>query len=114
MAVNRSAAEPGRVDHHHPATAEHIAFKLAPIGNAIPRFAITSDARSRLTVAGALFLGIVAILPNVLIHEFGFSQATARGLGGTSILIVVGVALDIMRQMESQLTMRHYEGFLSK
>ncbi len=69
---------------------------------------------TRLTVAGALFLGIVAILPNVLIHEFGFSQATARGLGGTSILIVVGVALDIMRQMESQLTMRHYEGFLSK
>ena len=69
---------------------------------------------SRLTVGGALFLGVIAILPNILIHEFGFSQATSRGLGGTSVLIVVGVALDIMRQMESQLTMRHYEGFLSR
>ena len=57
---------------------------------------------------------LIAILPNILIRECGFSQATARGLGGTSVLIVVGVALDIMRQMESQLTMRHYEGFLSK
>jgi preprotein translocase subunit SecY len=69
---------------------------------------------TRLTFPGALFLGVIAILPNVLIREGGFSQATARGLGGTSILIVVGVALDIMRQMESQLTMRHYEGFLTK
>jgi preprotein translocase subunit SecY len=69
---------------------------------------------TRLTFPGALFLGVIAILPNIFIRFGGFSQATARGLGGTSILIVVGVALDIMRQMESQLTMRHYEGFLSK
>jgi preprotein translocase subunit SecY len=54
------------------------------------------------------------VLPNIFIQEFGFSQAVARGLGGTSILIVVGVALDAMRQMESQLRMRHYEGFLSR
>jgi preprotein translocase subunit SecY len=69
---------------------------------------------TRLTFPGALYLGIIAILPNIFIHYAGFSQATARGLGGTSILIVVGVALDAMRQMESQLMMRHYEGFLSK
>jgi preprotein translocase subunit SecY len=69
---------------------------------------------TRLTFPGALYLGIIAVLPNVLIKEFGFSQAVARGLGGTSILIVVGVALDAMRQMESQLMMRHYEGFLSR
>ncbi|MEO9177222.1 MAG: preprotein translocase subunit SecY [Gaiellales bacterium] len=69
---------------------------------------------TRLTFPGALFLGVIAILPNIFIREGGFSQATARGLGGTSILIVVGVALDMMRQMESQLTMRHYEGFLSR
>jgi preprotein translocase subunit SecY len=69
---------------------------------------------TRLTFPGALFLGVIAILPNVFIRLGGFSQATARGLGGTSILIVVGVALDMMRQMESQLTMRHYEGFLSR
>ena len=42
----------------------------------------------------------------------GFSQATARALGGTSVLIIVGVALDTMRQVQSQVMMRHYEGFL--
>jgi len=67
---------------------------------------------SRLTLAGAVFLAIVAIAPCVLIHYFGFSQATSRALGGTSVLIVVGVALDTIRQMESQLTARRYEGFL--
>ena len=51
-------------------------------------------------------------LPSIFIRYFGFSQATARALGGTSVLIVVGVALDTMRQMESQMMMRHYEGFL--
>ena len=47
------------------------------------------------------------------LHQYGgFSQATSRALGGTSVLIVVGVALDTMRQMESQMMMRSYEGFL--
>jgi preprotein translocase subunit SecY len=69
---------------------------------------------TRLTLPGAIFLGLVAVLPNLFIRYGGFSQATARGLGGTSVLIVVGVALDAMRQMESQLTMRHYEGVLKK
>src|SRR6202166_2185595 len=66
----------------------------------------------RLTLPGSLFLATVAVAPSVFIHYFGFSQATARALGGTSVLIVVGVALDTMRQMESQMMMRHYEGFL--
>jgi preprotein translocase subunit SecY len=48
----------------------------------------------------------------VFINELGFSQATGRALGGTSVLIVVGVALDTMRQMEAQMMMRNYEGFL--
>ena len=52
------------------------------------------------------------MLPSVFINHFGFSQATSRALGGTSVLIVVGVALDTMRQMESQMMMRSYEGFL--
>ena len=69
---------------------------------------------TRLTLPGSLYLGIIAILPNLLIKQFGFSQVTAGALGGTSILIVVGVALDAMRQMESQLMMRHYEGFLGR
>jgi preprotein translocase subunit SecY len=67
---------------------------------------------TRLTLPGSLFLAIVAVLPSVFINQFGFSQATSRALGGTSVLIVVGVALDTMRQMESQMMMRSYEGFL--
>jgi len=67
---------------------------------------------SRLTLPGALFLAAVAVLPSVFITYGGFSQATGRALGGTSVLIAVGVALDTMRQMESQMMMRNYEGFL--
>jgi preprotein translocase subunit SecY len=67
---------------------------------------------TRLTLPGAFFLATVAVLPSVFINNFGFSQATSRALGGTSVLIVVGVALDTMRQMESQMMMRSYEGFL--
>ena len=63
---------------------------------------------TRLTLPGALFLALLAVLPwlimKVLHVPFLF--------GGTSVLIVVGVALDTMRQMEAQLLMRHYEGFL--
>jgi preprotein translocase subunit SecY len=67
---------------------------------------------TRLTLPGSLYLAIVAVLPGIFIHYFNFSQATSRALGGTSVLIVVGVALDTMRQMESQMMMRSYEGFL--
>jgi preprotein translocase subunit SecY len=67
---------------------------------------------TRLTLPGSLYLALIAVLPGVFIHYFNFSQATARALGGTSVLIVVGVALDTMRQMESQMMMRSYEGFL--
>jgi preprotein translocase subunit SecY len=67
---------------------------------------------TRLTLPGSLFLATVAVLPSIFIRNFGFSQATSRALGGTSVLIVVGVALDTMRQMESQMMMRSYEGFL--
>jgi preprotein translocase subunit SecY len=67
---------------------------------------------SRLTLPGALFLAAIAVLPSVFIKYAGFSQATSRALGGTSVLIVVGVALDTMRQMQSQMMMRNYEGFL--
>src|ERR1700750_2080887 len=67
---------------------------------------------TRLTLPGSIFLAAVGVLPGLLIQDFGFSQATSRALGGTSVLIVVGVALDTMRQMESQMMMRSYEGFL--
>src|SRR5881398_1339073 len=67
---------------------------------------------TRLTLPGSIYLALVAVLPGIFIHYFNFSQATSRALGGTSVLIVVGVALDTMRQMESQMMMRSYEGFL--
>jgi preprotein translocase subunit SecY len=67
---------------------------------------------SRLTLPGSLFLALVATLPSLFIAYGGFSQASAGALGGTSVLIAVGVALDTMRQMESQMMMRSYEGFL--
>jgi preprotein translocase subunit SecY len=67
---------------------------------------------TRLTLPGSLFLATVAVFPSIFIDYFNFSQATSRALGGTSVLIVVGVALDTMRQMESQMMMRSYEGFL--
>jgi preprotein translocase subunit SecY len=66
----------------------------------------------RLTLPGALYLGTIAVLPTIFIRYAGFSQATAQALGGTSMLIIVGVALDTMRQVQSQVMMRHYEGFL--
>src|SRR5881227_1699178 len=67
---------------------------------------------TRLTLPGSLYLASIAVLPSIFIKYGGFSQATSRALGGTSVLIVVGVALDTMRQMESQMMARSYEGFL--
>ncbi len=67
---------------------------------------------SRLTLPGSLYLALIAVLPSIFIRYGGFSQANSRALGGTSVLIVVGVALDTMRQMESQMMARSYEGFL--
>jgi preprotein translocase subunit SecY len=67
---------------------------------------------TRLTLPGAIYLAIVATLPSLVIAYTGVSQALAGALGGTSVLIAVGVALDTMRQMESQMMMRSYEGFL--
>jgi preprotein translocase subunit SecY len=63
---------------------------------------------ARLTFPGALFLAAVAALPTILIDQTG----TNLFFGGTAILIVIGVALDTMKQLEAQLMMRNYEGFL--
>ena len=69
---------------------------------------------TRLTLPGSLFLAIVAVIPSLFINYFNFSQATSRALGGTSVLIVVGVALDTMRQLEAQLIMRNYRVFIGR
>jgi preprotein translocase subunit SecY len=63
---------------------------------------------ARLTFPGALFLAAIAALPTILINQTSANFA----FGGTSILIVIGVALDTMKQLEAQLMMRNYEGFL--
>jgi preprotein translocase subunit SecY len=63
---------------------------------------------ARLTFPGALFLAAVAALPTILINQ----TSANFFFGGTSILIVIGVALDTMKQLEAQLMMRNYEGFL--
>ena len=65
---------------------------------------------TRITLPGALFLALISVLPDLLIRWFNVPFY----FGGTSLLIVVGVALDTVRQMESHLLMRHYEGFLRK
>ena len=63
---------------------------------------------SRITLLGALFLSVVAILP-IIVGNVGKINIA---LGGTSMLILVGVALDTVRSLESQMMMRHYKGFL--
>jgi preprotein translocase subunit SecY len=69
---------------------------------------------SRITLAGAIFLVIIAIIPMLLGDLFNIPFKVSQFFGGTSILIAVGVTLDTMRQMESHLLMRHYDGFLKK
>ena len=69
---------------------------------------------TRLTFAGAIFLTIIAILPQALAHQLNVPYVTAQFFGGTSLLIIVGVMLDTMRQVETHLIQRHYDGFLRK
>ncbi len=69
---------------------------------------------TRLTFAGAIFLTIIAILPQMLSRQLNVPYITAQFFGGTSLLIIVGVILDTMRQIETHLIQRHYDGFLRK
>jgi preprotein translocase subunit SecY len=71
-------------------------------------------AMSRITLAGAIFLTIIAVIPIILSRKMSIPQDVAQFFGGTSMLITVGVLLDTMRQVESHLMMRHYDGFLKK
>ncbi|MBD3331701.1 preprotein translocase subunit SecY [candidate division GN15 bacterium] len=69
---------------------------------------------TRITLPGALFFAAIAILPWVIIPMFGVSNYFFSFFGGTGLLIVVGVALDTLQQVESHLLMRHYDGFMKK
>ena len=69
---------------------------------------------SRITLAGAIFLTVIAVIPILLQEAMGIQYTVAQFFGGTSLLITVGVMLDTIRQMEAHLLMRHYDGFLKK
>ena len=75
-----------------------------------PTYEYIAKAISKVTIIGALFLAFVAILPILLARITGVNIA----LGGTSLLIVVGVALDVARTLETHMVMRHHKGFLDK
>ncbi len=68
---------------------------------------------SRITLPGSIFLGIVAVLP-AFARMFGISQNFAQFFGGTSLLIMVGVVLDTLQQIESHLMMHHYDGLMKE
>ena len=69
---------------------------------------------SRLTFAGAIFLTIIYALPTIVTYVMQIPANAAQFFGGTSLLILVGVVLDVMRQVETQLLQSHYDGFLRK
>ncbi len=69
---------------------------------------------SRLTFAGAVFLTLLYLLPMLISRWMGISPAAAQFFGGTSLLILVGVVLDVMRHVETHLLQSHYDGFLRK
>jgi preprotein translocase subunit SecY len=71
-------------------------------------------AMTRLTFAGAIFLTALAVLPMLVQNFLGVPSITAQFFGGTGLLIIVGVMLDTMRQAETYLLQRHYDGFLKK
>jgi preprotein translocase subunit SecY len=66
---------------------------------------------NRVTLAGAVFLSLIALVPQIVSQSLSVDFFISSFLGGTGILIVVGVALDLVDKIESQLLVRHYEGF---
>jgi preprotein translocase subunit SecY len=76
-------------------------------GSATTRY--IENVLNRITLPGAVFLGLIAVIPSMLFYAT--KNPLIQSFGGTSILIMVGVALETMTQLESQLKMRHYEGF---
>ena len=72
----------------------------------------------RITLVGAVFLGLIAVLPGIMaligtILRIPGLEQSAYVISGAGLIIVVGVVIDTMRQLEAQLLMRHYEGFIS-
>jgi len=67
---------------------------------------------TKVTLPGSIFLAFVAIFPYIMMKTMGIEYSTASFFGGTSVLIIVGVGLDTLQQIESHLQMRHYDGFM--
>ena len=74
-----------------------------------PTAEFISKVLSKITLIGALFLAVIALVPILFSNATGMSNLA---MGGTSIIIMVGVSLETVKQMESQMMMRHYKGFL--
>jgi len=98
---------------------QDMADNLKKYGNYIPgirpgkpTFDYLDRVVSRITLAGAIFLAAVALVQYIAPQITGFSAATFGLIGGTSLLIVVGVAIETMQAIEAQLLMRNYEGFI--
>lgn len=77
----------------------------------MPTVGYVSKVVNRINLPGSIYLAAIALIPAVMFVYFGTSQVP---FGGAAILIIVGVALETMKQIESQMQMRHYEGFLSR
>ena len=69
---------------------------------------------NRITLLGAVLLALIAILPTMVSRLLGVSQTISYIFGGTALLILVGVVLDTMKQVESHLLMKRYDGFMKK
>ena len=67
---------------------------------------------NKITLFGAIYLGIIAVTPILISHFSNAPELTGLSLGGTSIMIAVGVALETVRALEAQMLMRNYKGFL--
>jgi preprotein translocase subunit SecY len=99
---------------------EEIADNLREHGSFVPGIrpgaktaAYLKDILTRITLAGAVFLAFLAVLPNFITGNIqGLAGRLAYFLGGTSVLIVVGVAMDLVDRLNAQLVMRNYEGFV--
>ncbi|MDD7416822.1 MAG: SecY family transport protein, partial [Spirochaetales bacterium] len=69
---------------------------------------------NRLVLPGSLYLAVIAILPTIIQHLFGFPSSISMLMGGTSLLILVGVDLDTMSQVEALMKMHHQDGLVKK
>ena len=97
-----------------------VANNLKKNGGYIPGFRpgkptseVIQKVLNKITLFGAIYLGIIAIVPILISHFSNAAALTGLSLGGTSIIIVVGVALETVRALEAQMLMRNYKGFLS-